>query len=789
MYKDYVLVLLFIKYVSDKYAGQPFGQIVVPEGASFADMVQLKGRDDIGDRINKQVIEPLFAANQIPRNQAADFNDESKLGRGKDMIDRLTNLIAIFENEDLDFSGNGAAGDDILGDAYEFLMRHFATESGKSKGQFYTPAEVSRVVAKVLQLRPEEIGPDVTVFDPACGSGSLLLKVADEADRKVSIYGQENDVATATLARMNVVLHDMPGALHEIRQGNTLAGPLHLTDGRLKQFDFVVANPPFSYKSWTNGVNAGNDTYDRFRGFGVPPNKNGDYAWVLHILKSLKSGGRAAVILPHGVLFRGNAEAGIREELVRRGLLSGIIGLPANLFYGTGIPACILLLDKAGADTRQHVFLIDASRGFIKDGNKNRLRERDIHRIVDVMTTGREVPGYSRRVPLSEIADNAYNLNLPRYLDSREATEVQDIDGHLNGGIPARDIDALSAYWEVLPALRKKLCTRVRAGYFTLGVERSALRETILQYPEFTAYQQRMQEVFGGWRERWCNVFQELAMGFDPKELIRQAADDLLARYTGQPLVDPYAVYQHLLDYWNTTLQDDLYLIATDGWGPGGQVYRLQKTVKSKKRTRTVGVKGIEGIESRLLPPRYLIDRYFTDEQAALDRLTAEIETARAEQDELAEEHGGEGAVFGELESVTKTAVTTLYKQSKGPDSYREDLAEERAVMKQYLAAAAREATAKKQSKALEAALEAEVWRTYGQLTEAEIKTLVVEDKWLAHLETAIAAELDRSSQRLAVRLGELADRYATPLPALSARVDELEERVLGHLAKMGFAW
>ena len=549
-----------------------------------------------------------------------------------------------------------------------------------------------------------------------------MLKVADEADGKVSIYGQENDVATATLARMNVVLHDMPGALHEIKQGNTLAGPLHLTDGRLKQFDFVVANPPFSYKSWTNGVNASNDKYDRFKGFGVPPNKNGDYTWVLHILKSLKSSGRAAVILPHGVLFRGNAEAGIREELVRRGLLRAIVGLPANLFYGTGIPACILLLDKANATTRKSIFMIDASRGFIKDGNKNRLRERDIHRIVDVATQDREVPGYSRRVPVAEIATNDYNLNLPRYLDGRDVADLQDIDGHLNGGIPERDIDALQDYWDVLPALRQDLCTRVRAHYYTLSADRNRLREIILQYSEFTAYQERMQQVSGGWRGRWCNVLSELQAGLDPKALIREMAEDLLARYAGKPLVDPYAVYQHLLDYWNATLQDDLYLIGTDGWAPGGQVYRLQKTTKSKNKTKTVDIKGIDGIESKLLPPRYLIDRYFADEREELDRLAAEIEAAQSAQNELAEEHGGEEGAFADLDSVTKTNVTAIYKQTKGD----KDLAEERAIMKQFLAAAAREAAAKKESKRVEAALEDEVWNTYGQLSEAEIK------RWLS---------------------------------------------------------
>ena len=401
-YKDYVLTLLFVKYVSDRYAGDPHALILVPEGGgSFDDMVRLKGDKEIGDRINK-IIGRLAEENDLKGViDVADFNDEDKLGKGKEMVDRLSRLIAIFA--DLDLSANRADGDDLLGDAYEYLMRHFATESGKSKGQFYTPAEVSRILARVIGIG-RDTRQDQSVYDPACGSGSLLLKVAHEAPRGLSIFGQEMDNATAALARMNMILHDAPTA--EIWQGNTLAAPHWKNpDGSLKTFDFAVANPPFSYKAWSNGLDPEHDEYGRFE-YGIPPAKNGDYAWLLHILKSLKSNGKGAVILPHGVLFRGGAEGHIRRNLVRRGFIKGIIGLPANLFYGTGIPACILVIDKEQAADRDAIFMIDASRGFIKDGNKNRLRERDIHRIVDVFTSGAELPRYSRRVPLSEIEAN-----------------------------------------------------------------------------------------------------------------------------------------------------------------------------------------------------------------------------------------------------------------------------------------------------------------------------------------------------------------------------------------------
>jgi type I restriction enzyme M protein len=319
-YKDYVLTLLFMKYVSDKYSAKGDAIIDVPAGASFADMVALKGDKEIGDKINK-IIGRLAEANDLKGViDQADFNDETKLGRGKEMQDRLSKLVAIFDG--LDFGANRAEGDDLLGDAYEYLMRNFATESGKSKGQFYTPAEVSRIMAKVLGIGPGT-RQDETIYDPTCGSGSLLLKATDESPRGITIYGQEMDNATWALARMNMMLHGHPTA--DLWRGNTLAAPYYKNrDDSLKTFDFAVANPPFSTKAWSSGLDPANDEFGRFE-YGIPPAKNGDYAFLLHLIKSLKSKSKGAIILPHGVLFRGNKEADIRRNLIKRGLIKGIM--------------------------------------------------------------------------------------------------------------------------------------------------------------------------------------------------------------------------------------------------------------------------------------------------------------------------------------------------------------------------------------------------------------------------------------------------------------------------------
>ncbi|HRH36058.1 MAG TPA: type I restriction-modification system subunit M, partial [Catalimonadaceae bacterium] len=490
-YKDYVLVMLFIKYISDRYANVPFATIKIPIGSTFQDMVALKGKETIGDDINKKIIGPIAEANKL--SEMPDFNNPDKLGSGKDMVNKLTNLIAIFENPALDFKGNRADGDDILGDAYEYLMRHFATESGKSKGQFYTPAEVSRVMAKIIGINSQNTTSESSVYDPTCGSGSLLLKVADEAEKLVSVFGQENDTTTAALSRMNMILHNNPTAV--IRQGNTLSNPLFKDEqGRLKTFDYVVANPPFSFKSWGNGVNITEEQKEggRFYGYGVPPSKNGDYAFLLHILKSLKSTGKAAVILPHGVLFRGNAEAEIRQNLIRKGVIKGIIGLPANLFYGTGIPACLILLDKENSQTRKGIFMIDAGKGFMKDGNKNRLREQDIHRIVDVFNKQLEIPKYSRMVAFSEIKEKEFNLNIPRYIDSTEPEDIQNIEAHLKGGIPDADIEALENYWEVYPNLRNHLFEPVRPNFKKLKVAKEEIKQAIFSFPEFVEYSNKV---------------------------------------------------------------------------------------------------------------------------------------------------------------------------------------------------------------------------------------------------------------------------------------------------------
>ena len=395
--------------------------------------------------------------------------------------------------KNLDFSNNRAADDDLIGDAYEYLMRNFASQSGKSKGQFYTPAEVSRVMAKVVGIS-EDSRPHITIYDPTCGSGSLLLRARAEARGEVSLEGQEFDNATIGMAKMSMIIHGIPDA--ELIQGDTLNNPQHtINDTQLMQFDYVVANPPFSKKGWMTSAKE-NDAFGRWGNMiglpPVPPDGCGDYAFLLHIIRSLKSTGKAACILPHGVLFRGNAEAEIRRYLIEKHIISGIIGLPSNIFFGTGIPACLIIIDKSQAATSQGIFMIDAKDGFAKDGPKNRLREQDIRRIVDSWRAHENVPHYARLVSYEEIERNDFNLNIPRYIAPENKEIVQDIYAHLHGGLPKHDIDeVMGTMWEACSTLKNKLFQSINTDYYRLAVSEDDVTCVIEQDESFCQQHER----------------------------------------------------------------------------------------------------------------------------------------------------------------------------------------------------------------------------------------------------------------------------------------------------------
>lgn len=786
-YKDYILTLLFVKYVTDKFKGEMYADIEVPEGGSFYDMIALKGTKNIGEEMDKIIAKLAEKNNLRGVIDNAHFNDETKLGKGDEMVEKLTGLISIFQRPEFDFSNNKASGDDILGDAYEYLMRNFATESGKSKGQFYTPAEVSRILAKVIGIDKITFRTEgYSVYDPACGSGSLLIKAADEAPIDVSIWGQEKEVTTAGLAKMNLVLHNKADG--EIKAANTFSAPQYFEDEGetvLKRFDFAVANPPFSLKNWTDGLKP----YGRFEGYGDnPPEKNGDFAWLMHILKSLKSTGKAAVILPHGVLFRGNAEATIRKTIIDKGYIKGIIGLPANLFYGTGIPACIIVIDKSDADERKGIFMIDASHDFVKDGNKNRLRERDIYKIVTTFNEQiTDDPKYARFVPNDEIKiKNEYNLNIPRYIDSSTSEDMQDIDAHLHGGIPAYDVDSMQNYWDIFKNLKNKLFSVMREGYYQLNVHIEDVRNTIYNDEEFSEYADKIDAAFIEWQNDVDESLRNISSDIEFKKFIIWLSEKLIEKFEDIELVDKFDVYEVLLSYWQEVMADDIFLVKYDGYEVGKEIENIVEVSENKKGEKKEKIKGWEG---KLIPKAIIEKVYFAEERRKIDDAQAVVDETQSQLDEFVEENTGDDGVLrdylNDKEAIDTKLVNVKLKELKKtlPDS------DEYNALLTFTELSAKVKEYTKIVKELNTALDEAEKAKYSELTIDEVKELLVNHKWYYTIFDEISELYSITSHNMANRISELANRYESTLPSLEKEVEDYEAKVKSHLERMGFSW
>ena len=442
-YKDYILVLLFLKYVSDlmkerrahyeaRYAGDAERvrramereRFVIPEGADFDSLYAARTQPDIGERMDKALAK-LEDANKEKLEgvfRSIDFNSEAQLGETKDRNAKLKHLLDDFADPRLDLRPDHLESRDVLGDAYEFLVKNFASNSGKKGGEFYTPPEVSKLIARIVDPQVGE-----RIADPCCGSGSLLIRTGERvpADahgvRNVALFGQEANGATWALAKMNMYLHGFDHA--RVERGDTIRSPKLVEGDQLMRFDVVVANPPFSLDKW-GADTAANDRYHRFHR-GVPPKGRGDWAFITHMIETMNPvSGRVGVVVPNGVLFRGGSEAVIRRRVIQENLLDGVIGLPSNLFFGVGIPAALVFFRQGKSD--DSVFFIDASRDFEKGKNQNRLREQDIERISATWRAREDVPRFAKRVTVAEIEANDFNLNIPLYVDTFE--EEQSVD-------------------------------------------------------------------------------------------------------------------------------------------------------------------------------------------------------------------------------------------------------------------------------------------------------------------------------------------------------------------------
>ncbi|WQU98121.1 type I restriction-modification system subunit M [Helicobacter pylori] len=788
-YKNYVLNLLFLKYISDKAKNNPDSDIIVPQGCFYEDILALEGDKEIGDKLNK-IIAKIAEPNDLLKGaiDSVDFNDNTKLGEGKAMVDTLSNLIKIFAN--LSLGAHGALDDDLLGDAYEYLMRHFASESGKSKGQFYTPSEVSLLLSLLLEI-DKNTRQDKTIYDPTCGSGSLLLKASSLAGEKgLTIYGQEKDISTTALCKMNMVLHN--SATADIAKGgsSTLSNPYFLLEnGMLKTFDYVVANPPFSLKNWTDGLSIDpkskqviDDNFNRFED-GTPPEKNGDFAFLLHIIKSLKNTGKGAVILPHGVLFRGNAEGVIRKNILTKGYIKGVIGLAPNLFYGTSIPACVIVLDKENAHARKGVFMIDASKDFKKDGNKNRLREQDVQKMIDTFKAKKEIPYYSKMVSLEEISANDYNLNISRYIVAEQELEKDLfalINSHKANYLPKNEIEAYAPYFKVFKELKNTLFKKSdKEGYYALKTECENIKDLITESLEYQAFHASVLNAFD--RLELLTTFNDLEPGFNPKTLIESVCSKVLKEFEKGEILDQYGVYQLFKDYYNEVLQDDWFLISLNGFESAKELRKLiplkDKNKKANYLEEPDFVIQKTYYKSDLIPKSLIKQRFFKEESNILEELENALNESVAIYEEFIEEHSNEEGLFDELK-VNESVLKKELKNATDP--------EDEQILKTALELLEAKNKAQKAKNKADEALELKAFHQYKKLEIEEIKDLIIKDKWLNSLKNALEDKILKRINAFSSALNAIIANYSNSLLELDQEVKESESKVLEHLKDLG---
>ena len=842
-FKNYVLILLFLKYVSDKLKSGERSTLVIPAGCTFDDVVALKGKRNIGERIN-EIIAAISEKNELEdviRRTDHDFCDD-KLGNVEESSKLISELVSAFQSDGLDFSKNRAADDDLIGDAYEYLMRNFASQSGKDKGQFYTPTEISRLMALLIGIDQDE-RTQISAYDPTCGSGSLLLRVRAAATGNVSLDGQDIDPANIELSYLNMVIHGYDRA--DIRRGDTLNNPQHVHNGSLMTYDYVVSNPKFSLHNWMSTAKE-NDIYGRWnQKIGVPPQQYGDFAFLLHCVKSLNSKGACAIILPNGVLTRGGDEERLRRWLIEdQRIMKGIIAFPANTFFGTTIAANVLILDKKRS--QDGVFFIDASGcGYKDEDSKIRLLEKDIKRIIDVWRKREDVPHFARLVTydveqregepkaMHEIERNNYSLNLSLYVTPEDKDVHHDIEAHLHGGIPEADIDRMQSYWDICPTLRQTLFDVLRPGYYKLRVAKDKVAETIGSETSVAVQHGRFSDRLDEWCGECGCEMKKIAKGNKPKEVIAEWGQSILDAFADcQSLVNAYDVYDQLLGYYNNSMQDDLYMISNGGWLP-------ELVIPSTKKS----YKWFE-LHSDLLPVDIVVSHFHADIKEQLDQKTAELEEVQQQMANLVEEneeHFDESLFFGKLTAanfkkklaqcmarrltdtekavlqsvlpmfadnkktskvaresklkqymylfedgakLTKSTVANLLKAS---DEWEYSTSEQLELWTEYLCLMEQEKVLKDEIKNQEAALKAAILATYKEMDEKTARNLIVEDKWLVAIKESVSQEMQTAIHCLVSNTHTLAERYEFTLQQLTDAYEKKTASVMSHLKKMGF--
>ena len=501
----------------------------------------------------------------------------------------------------------------------------------------------------------------------------------------------------------------------------------------------------------------------------MPPENCADYAFLLHMLKSMDpANGRGAIILPHGVLFRGGQEEVIRKKLLKSGLIEGIIGLPSNLFYGTGIPACIIILDKKGATTRKNIFMIDASKYFVKDGNKNKLREEDIKKITDTYLDRIEEEKYSRIVTIEEIEKEEYNLNIPRYIDSSEEERIQDIRAHLLGGIPEINIEKLSKYWKVAPNLKNKLFKKnEKRGYLDLAIDKEEINEKISNSKEFMEYFEKLIEKVVKWETENKDKLYKVSNKTRVKDLIEELSNSMLKIFKDDKIIDKYEAYEFLMEYYNNTLKDDLHLIVENGWIPK-LVFGQDKNGKIKKSE----------FESDLLPKEIIIKEYFKEYAEKSEKLNNELNFLIQELENRVEENTGDEAIFYDAEKVNEKLIK---------EKIKEELEENVIILKEMLENISKQKEVKKNIKETQEELNELVIKKYESLDEKTSKYLIIHKKWFKDVENRFGDKYIDIIYDLSIQITNEIKNYENTLGKIVKETSNLESLVLKDLERMGY--
>ncbi|WP_285007736.1 type I restriction-modification system subunit M [Lactococcus formosensis] len=820
-YKDYMLGLMFYKFLSDKTL-ETFRTTAGLGRISEAELVEeyARSRAELGEELDnmiQQVLGYFVAPDYLYQKWIKDINTgDFEVQTVTDSLNNFEKTVAVtgdaddfkglFSSSTLDLSDTALGSSlhersknikalihlfadldmvalqksDVLGDAYEYLIGQFAMESGKKAGEFYTPRQVSEVMAQIV-AKTSNIK---AIYDPTVGSGSLLLTVKKHLDKEVqktlSYYGQEKNTATYNLTRMNLLLHGIRPEKMTVRNADTLAHdwPEDSSQSNIGvQFDAVVMNPPYSVKDWNkSGLKVSDPRFDLAG--TLPPDSKGDFAFLLHGLFHLGTNGTMAIVLPHGVLFRGGSEGEIRQRLLEKNQIDTIIGLPSSMFTNTGIPVVVMILKK-NRSAGEPVLMIDASRGFTKIGKQNVLQEKDIAKIVDTYSDRHEIEGYSHLATREEIIANEWNLNIPRYVEADNDEIPQDVDAHLYGGIPKNNIDDLQVLKKSVPEVISASFDHFRDGYVTLNKDMDQITEEVNNAPQILEKNKAVQEIAESFVAKYWDILRNLDQESNLTELMAEMLSEIKTELSKIEFVDTYGAYQIVADIWKENLIKDSELIAVNDFYTVGRTREPNMVIKgSGKNKRQVQ----DGWVGTLVPNHLIAKHLFASEQEEIEGLknkAQEIESQLSELVEAAKVEDSEEyeALYEALKKNeegepqdsfdSKALKAELKKATKDTTAFD--------FLKQVEKLLAEKSDTNKAIKTKEKQLKEAVEAKIEQLTDEEIDKLVYE-KWFGNTVNALVALVEQPLRSELATIALLEKRYAQTLNDLDAQVSELEK-------------